>query len=115
MRATLTMILALAAALPAAPPAVAQDAPVADEPAAETVKAKEEKEFRVPPGFRTKKRGKHVVYCRKEEVMGTRFQSEKCYDESGIREWLRAQVENQKQLDQMRRICGSQDACGGGG
>lgn len=83
--------------------------------AADTATAAVEKdEFRVPPGFRTRKRGKHTVYCRKEDVVGTRFATEKCYDEAGIREWKRAQVENQKQLDQMRRICGSQDACGGG-
>jgi hypothetical protein len=52
------------------------------------------------------------VYCRKETVMGTRFPVETCYHEKGIREYLAAQCENQEKVDQMRRICGSQAACG---
>jgi len=44
--------------------------------------------------------------------MGTRFPVEKCYDEQGIRDYLLAQRENQKQVDQMRRICATQGSCG---
>jgi hypothetical protein len=66
----------------------------------------------LPPGFKPKKRGKYMLYCRKETVMGTRFPVEKCYDEAGIRELIRAQIENQEQLDQMRRICSTAGACG---
>jgi hypothetical protein len=93
----------------------ADTAKTTDTATATATAAAEKDIFTLPPGFRVKKRGKHTVYCRKEEVMGTRFSSEKCYDKAGIREWKAQQVENQKQLDQMRRICGSQDACGGGG
>lgn len=69
----------------------------------------------LPAGFKVKKRGKFTLYCRKEDVMGTRFPVEKCYDERGIRDYVLDQRENQKQVDQMRRICGSMEACGGGG
>ena len=93
------------AATPA--PAVGIQVAVAEEKAAEPVK--------LPPGFREKKRGKYTVYCRKDVAMGSRFASEKCYDERGLREYIDDQRENQKQVDQMRRICGSMDACGGGG
>ena len=50
--------------------------------------AAEEDTLQLPVGFKPKKRGKYTVYCRKEEVMGTRFPVEKCYDEQGIREML---------------------------
>lgn len=43
-------------------------------------------EFVPPPGFRKKKRGATVVYCRKEKPLGTRFPEEKCYDEAGLKE-----------------------------
>ena len=74
--------------------------------------AEEDEEIRIPPGFRVKKRGEFTLYCRKEDVMGTRFPSERCYDETGIREYLRAQREDQQKVDQMRRICSSVGSCG---
>ena len=43
-------------------------------------------EVKPPAGFRIKKRGDTVVYCRKESPLGSRFPAEKCYDEAGIRE-----------------------------
>lgn len=92
------------------------DAPATAELAAADVsKPAAEDEIYLPPGFKVKKRGKFTLYCRKEDVMGTRFPVEKCYDEQGIRDYVLDQRENQKQVDQMRRICGSMDACGGGG
>jgi hypothetical protein len=80
--------------------------------AADTTKTDGEDALRLPLGFKPKKRGKFTVYCRKETVMGTRFPVETCYDENSIREYLAAQRENQEKVDQMRRICGSQAACG---
>lgn len=103
---------------PAPPPAPATpaDEPVTDvtEPAASTAKA-EERELVLPPGFRPKKRGKFVVYCKRDAVLGTRMAAERCYDEEGIRAMLRAQAEDREKVDQMRRICGSMEQCGGGG
>ena len=74
--------------------------------------AEEDGEIKIPPGFRVKKRGELTLYCRKEDVMGTRFPVEKCYDETGIREYLRAQRDDQQKVDQMRRICSSGGSCG---
>ena len=92
------------------------DAPAKTELAAADVsKPAAEEKIYLPPGFKVKKRGKFTLYCRKEDVMGTRFPVEKCYDEQGIRDYVLDQRENQKQVDQMRRICGSMEACGGGG
>lgn len=105
-------------ALLAALPAAGEEPQAAKDPAAAetetTAAAEEEKEFKIPPGFRKKQRGKHTVYCRKEVVMGTRFDTEKCYDEAGLKEYVRAQRENQADLDRARRICAGQGAsCGG--
>ena len=61
------------------------------------------------------KRGKYILYCRKESVMGTRLPTQKCYDEDGIRQLVQSLREEREKIDQMRRICGSMDACGGGG
>jgi hypothetical protein len=103
MRMVSVMTLALLAAL-GGPAAIADESSKA--PAAE------EKPFVPPDGWREKKRGKYTVYCRKESEVGTRFQKETCYDQEGIRAMLAAQQDDREKVDQMRRICGSQDACG---
>jgi hypothetical protein len=127
MRATLLTVLVLLALFLAVTPAQGEDPPVAEPAAAEAqapadveteVVAKadavrEDEEFRIPPGFRVKTRGEFTLYCRKEQVMGTRFPVEKCYDETGIREMLRAQREDTQKVDQMRRICNNVGSCGG--
>jgi len=72
-----------------------------------------EKEFVPPDGWRPKKRGKFTVYCRKEyNAKGTRFPTETCYDEAGIRAMLAAQLEDREKVDQMRRICAGDASCG---
>jgi hypothetical protein len=114
MRATRMTLLILAVLPFAMPPAGSEESTAADVVTASAAKAAEDREFEPPPGFRTRKRGKFTLYCRKEPVMGTRFPAEKCYDETGIREMLRAQLEDQEKVDQMRRICGNLQACGGG-
>ena len=104
MRLVPVLILSLLATL-------GGSAAVADEPE-KTVTAPEEGPFVPPDGWREKKRGKHTVYCRKDSEAGTRFQKETCHDEAGIRAMLAAQQDDREKVDQMRRICGSQDACG---
>ena len=85
----------------------------ADEPAAEkTAATADAEEFKPPDGWRARKRGKFTVYCRKDSGAGTRFQKETCYEEAGIRAMLAAQQDDREKVDQMRRICGSQAACG---
>ncbi len=88
-----------------------------DKPQAESTEAvtevKEAKEqaFKPPPGFRERKRGKHVVYCRREEPKGSRFPSEICYDEQGIRDMLQSQREDQIKIDQIRRTEATTRGC----
>jgi hypothetical protein len=114
MRAILLAALAVPFGFLAASPSFGDDPPTVEK-AADAPAAAEPGKIDLPAGFKPKKRGKYTVYCRKEEAMGTRFPVEKCYDEQGIREYVLDQRENQKQVDQMRRICGSMEACGGGG
>ena len=53
------------------------------------------------------------MYCRKEyNAKGTRFPTETCYDEAGIRAMLAAQLEDREKVDQMRRICAGDASCG---
>jgi hypothetical protein len=73
---------------------------------------KKEEPIKLPTGFRPKKRGKFVVYCRKVTVLGSRFPAETCYDEAGIRAYLQEQEENAAKVDQYRRVCAIQGACG---
>ena len=86
----------------------AEDPPPAD---AKNLEARAEA-FVPPDGWRPKKRGKFTVYCRKETPRGTRIPTEICYDEEGIRAMLAAQTEDRERVDQMRRVCSSQAACG---
>ena len=75
-------------------------------PAAEQPKAAEaEKEFKPPPGFKTRKRGELVLYCIKDSTVGTRFKTEKCYDESQMRDYLAAQQEQKRDIDRVRNTC----------
>lgn len=77
-------------------------------------KAREAKAFKAPPGYKPKRRGKHVVYCKKSTEKGTRIAAERCYDETQLRE-LQAQMEQDKvNFDQSRSVCSNLSACGGG-
>ena len=122
MRATLLTAVILPGLLLAAPvagseePAAENAAPAESAPvdAAAVAKADED-DFVLPPGFKPMKRGKYILYCRKETVMGTRLPAQKCYDENGIRQMAQSLREEREKIDQMRRICGSMNACGGGG
>ncbi len=85
----------------------------ATDAAAPAPKAKaDDQPFTPPPGWREKKRGQYTVYCRKQSVQGTRVPKEVCYDEEGINAMLAAQREDREKVDQLRRVCGSQAACG---
>lgn len=76
--------------------------------------AKEPEAFTPPAGYRAKKRGDKVVYCKKDMESGTRFASERCYDEMQLREIEAARTQDQANFDQSRKICSNMDACGGG-
>lgn len=84
----------------------AEEPPAKSEAPQESAEAKPDAEatpeFKPPPGFRPRKRGEVVVYCRKEAVLGSRFPADKCYDEAGIRELKRAELERMEMLERMR-------------
>ena len=46
---------------------------------------KEAEVFKPPPGFKTRKRGDLVLYCQTDATVGTRFKTEKCYNEEQLR------------------------------
>lgn len=107
----------------AAQGALAQDSAVANEtPAADQVSEKveskttaaamqEEKEFKPPVGFQTRKRGELTLYCKREATVGTRFKTEKCYSEDQVRDYVIAQQENKRDMDKIRNTCGGGTAC----
>ena len=74
--------------------------------------AKKEKELTLPPGFREKKYGKHVLYCKKEAQMGTRVKTETCFDEQQMRDYLLALETNKVDIDRVRAICSNPCVCG---
>jgi hypothetical protein len=105
-------------------PALAQDGAVGnDTPAAEAstdkadsaTKADEAKpgdeEFKPPPGFKTKKRGELVLYCMRDSTVGTRFKTEKCYDETQMREYLLALEVQKRDIDRIRSTCATGSVC----
>ena len=49
---------------------------------------KNDDEFRPPPGFKTIKRGGLVVYCHTDATAGSRFKTQKCFDEQQLRALL---------------------------
>ena len=94
-------VLGLAVILLATLPALAQEPATAD--ASEAVPKDEE--FKPPPGFKTKKRGEIVLYCMRDSTVGTRFKTEKCYDEAQMRDYLAAQQENKRDIERVRSTC----------
>jgi hypothetical protein len=112
--ATMRPLIIIAAMLPA----FLAGAPEAggDETEAKSTQAaaepEEKREFEPPPGFRPRKRGELVVYCRREEPKGSRFPTEVCYDEQGIRNMLQSQREDQAKVDQIRRTRATGGCCG---
>jgi hypothetical protein len=92
----------------------ASDTSAAATDAAEKIEAKE---FVTPPGFVKKKRGKFVLYCKRDSTVGTRIKTESCYDEQQVRDYLLAVKESQETARQIRNncsnicVCGAPEAC----
>ena len=103
----MTKALNLAVILLAALPVLAQEPATAD--ASEVVPKDEE--FKPPPGFKTKKRGEIVLYCMRDTTVGTRFKTEKCYDEAQLRDYVAAQQEQKRDIDRIRSTCSSAAVC----
>lgn len=102
--------------------AVAQESAISDEtPTADQAKdkpevvaavdAKPDDEFEPPPGFKTKKRGKFTVYCIQDATIGTRFKTERCFDEAQVREYLFALEIQKRDIDRIRSTCATASVC----
>ena len=120
MSKSLSLIVMLLTALPALAQeaAVSADTPTADAAAdkvegmAKSSAAKPGDEaFKPPPGFKTKKRGEIVLYCMKDSTVGTRFKTEKCYDEEQMREYLLALEIQRRDIDRIRSTCANASVC----
>ena len=97
---------------PAAEKAATAPTAAAAQNAAEKGAEKNAAEFKLPPGFFTKKRGALTVYCKKDREIGTRFVTEKCFDNGQMRAYLLALEIQKSDLDRIRSTCGSAAACG---
>lgn len=97
----------------ASEPAVTDSAEAGPDPAAETTARKIEEELKLPPGFKKVKRGKHLMYCKKEAPIGTRFKTDTCFDEAGMRNYILALEETKGDVDRMRSTCSNYCVCGG--
>ena len=118
-----TMLAILAAMLTCAGVAQASDSAIGNETAtadqaqdkAETDtadEAKEPEEFKVPAGYRAKKREK-TVYCKKDMESGTRFAQERCFDEAQLRQQKIEREQEKASLDQSRLVCATPESCAG--
>ena len=77
-----------------------------------TPEAKPESDFKPPPGYRARKRGDKLVYCKKEQMRESRLKTEKCYDQVQLRELEMLNELQRNEIDQRRRICPSPTTCG---
>lgn len=71
-----------------------------------------EMENRLPPGFKVKRRGQYVVYCKSETPIGTRFKQVTCLDDAQMRDYLIWLQENKAEVDRIRATCSTKKACG---
>jgi hypothetical protein len=76
------------------------------------VDVKEDKPFRIPPGFRTKTRGGKMVYCRKETISGSRFGSEGCFTEEQLVQKAAENEAARQEVERSLRTCSNEAACG---
>jgi len=83
----------------------------ATEPAAQDEAEKPESEFKPPPGYKAKKRGDVTLYCTRGKATGTRFQTESCYDEAQLRDYLLAREQYNRDFDRTRAICANPAMC----
>ena len=114
----LIIVVALAACLAAqvalsAEPASTDEKPKsdatsekADAAAVTAAAAQKDEAFTPPPGFKTRKRGDEVLYCQRDATVGTRFKTEKCYNEEQLRTYMMVTEAQRRDLDRIRTNCG---------
>jgi hypothetical protein len=101
------------AGLIASEPAETATAEAKPEATAETAARSDDEELKLPPGFRKVQRGKYTLYCKKDTPIGTRFKTEKCLDEDGMRNYILELAETKGDVDRMRSTCSNVCVCGG--
>lgn len=74
--------------------------------------AEKEEPLAPPPGFKLKRHGKFLLYCKREAPMGTRLKSETCYDEQQMRDYLLALEQGKVDIDRTRAVCSNPCVCG---
>lgn len=87
-------------------PAIAQDS---EKPVKEEVKV--EKEYKPPPGYKTRHRGDKTIYCRKATEIGSRFAVEKCFTEEQLEIELERIAAAKEEFERGRRVCSSATVC----
>jgi hypothetical protein len=75
-------------------------------------KKEKEKELKLPPGFKKVQRGKFTLYCKKETPLGSRFKTDRCLDEAGMRDYILALEATKGDVDRMRSTCSNACTCG---
>lgn len=88
---------------PAADSANEKTAPSLSNAAAERNR---DEDFKPPRGFKTKKRGDLTLYCQTDATVGTRFKTEKCYDEQQLRAYLLVLEAQRRDVDRIKTNCG---------
>ena len=110
-----TLVLLLAAQIVLAEdPATGDKAPAVDSanektaPPVSTAAAEKDgsEEFKPPHGFRIKKRGDEVLYCQRDATVGTRFKTEKCYNEEQLRTYMMVTAAQRRDVDRIKTNCG---------
>ena len=74
--------------------------------------AAQEAKFRTPPGYKKKKRGDKIMYCRSETPIGTRFAQEYCFTQNQLERIEKSKQGMQDDLAMRQRMCTTQTACG---
>ncbi len=74
--------------------------------------AAQEAKFRTPPGYKKKKRGDKIMYCRSETPIGTRFAQEYCFTQNQLERIEKSKQGMQDDVAMRQRMCTTQTACG---
>lgn len=72
---------------------------------------KKDSNFTPPVGFVTKKRGPLTLYCKKDRETGSRFTTERCYDEAQMREYMLTLEQQKRDIDRIRSTCATAAVC----
>jgi hypothetical protein len=69
-------------------------------------------EYVPPPGYKTRRRGAHTVYCQKTTEIGSRFKVEKCFSQEQLEVELQRIEAAKEDFERRRRICSDGSLCG---